>query len=131
MEKRFERAMREGITFNTTIGLLTTEDMWRIPLRSNDKLNLDEITSAVDEEIQKSSKKSFVDKQTNADEILELKMDILKYIIDVKLKEEEEKKNANLKKEKRKRLLALRAAKQNDLDSNKSLEEIDAELAEL
>mgnify|MGYP006865053919 CR=1 FL=1 len=95
MEKMFEQASKKQLRFKAPVGFITTEDLWNIPLQSNDGLDLDSIAKSLNNELKANDDESFVLKQTQANAETELKFEIVKYIIkerlvDIKTKEQTE-----------------------------------------
>lgn len=82
----FEQASRQKLRFETSIGLLTVEDLWTLPLTTtNNKPNLDDIARELNKAL-KGADESFVSNKKK-DAILQLKFDLAKHIIDTRLKE--------------------------------------------
>lgn len=85
----FEFAARNSVRFASTRGQLNVEQLWQqVPLRSQDDFNLDAIAKAAEKSFL-ASERSFVNtKKTAEQKKLEVAFEIVKYVIDVKLKEE-------------------------------------------
>lgn len=120
----FEAASRLKLRFDSNVGLITVEDLWTLPLSHTSKVSLDGIAVALNKEL-KGSEESFV---TNAkkDEIVKLKFDIVKYVIDVRLEENKKKTEEVQRKAKLENIDQLIAQKQNEKLANLSLEELEA-----
>lgn len=89
-EKMFEYASRHQIRFPSTRGELTIEDLWGLPLKSTNKLNLDEIAKAVYTLLKNATDVSFVDTKPKVENTrLEVSMEIIKHIIATKKDEAE------------------------------------------
>ena len=124
-EKMFELAVRNKFRFPFK-GSISTEDLWDLSVE-----DLDSIFKNLNLQIKKSNEESLLGGKTKEDEILDLKIKIIKYIVSVKLAEKEAKIKAKENKEKKQKILAILAAKQEkDLES-KSIEELTAMLNEL
>lgn len=108
----FEKAARIKLRFATAKGLLPVEDLWALPLTSEDKVNLDFIAVDLHEQIDKEGSKSFVVKKKSTTEVLQLKFDIVKHMIDVRMAEDADKKLAADKKAQKDKLLEIIARKQ-------------------
>lgn len=122
----FEQASRIGLTYTTNKGQLSVENLWSLSLDS-----LDTIAKGVNRELKASEEESFVKTRTKANSELQLKLDILKRIIEVKLQEAEEKK---IRTEKAAQLSLLRELKANkELAALQSLttDEIEARIKAL
>lgn len=122
----FEKASKAKLRFSTSRGQLSTEDLWDLSLES-----LDQIAVAIDKALETAGKKSFIGKRDTTNTALELQLEILKHIIEVKLAE----KDAKAKRVERNAQLAqlkeLAASKSNEALQGKSLEEINKMIAEL
>lgn len=83
----FEQASRSKLRFDTNRGTLTVEQLWDMPLTSkNNSFDLDTLARGVSQGLKSLSEESFVEASSNpvkAEE--ELKLEILKHIIQVKL----------------------------------------------
>lgn len=122
----FEKASKAKLRFSTSRGQLSTEDLWDLSLES-----LDQIAVAIDKSLETAGKKSFIGKRDTTNTALELQLEILKHIIEVKIAE----KDAKAKRVERNAQLAqlkeLAASKSNEALQGKSLEEINKMIAEL
>lgn len=131
METKFEYATRNRLRFQTVRGDIDVEALWSVPLTSTkDGFNLDAIAIAQDALMGLKSK-SFVAPKVGADEVNEVKMDIIKYIIATKLSEETQARNAAAIKARKETLLSALADRQTDAVRSMSEEELRAELAKL
>ena len=132
MNVDFEKALRLKVRYNTIKGLVTTEDLWTIPLMSNIGFSLDDIAKSINKELKDTDEESFVvTKKNDHKEILELKFNIVKYIIHERLKEREERKNEKIRAEQKEELLALIKDKKKEEIKEKSVEELEAMLKNL
>ena len=125
-EANFERASRLKIRFATTLGTISPEDLWDLPLTSGRSVSLDDIARSLHAELKASTEVSFVLKATEADEKLQLGFDIVKHIIDIILAEREVAATAAAKKAEKQKLLGLIAEKQEGALKEKSVEELQA-----
>jgi hypothetical protein len=109
----FELATRQKLRFPSTKGLLTVEQLWDVPLRSQDDFNLDSIAKGVNKTLKALTEESFVStERTPAHSKAEATLEIVKHIIQVKLAEEETAKRRAANKAEREKLLAILAEKQ-------------------
>lgn len=127
----YKQAGRLKIRFGSDRGWLTVEDLWNIPLRSKSDFNLNEIAKAVNRELKESAEESFVEEKTAGNEILELKMAIIKDIIADKLQEEKDAKDAVARKAKKEQLMEILQRKQNAELENLSAGDIEKMINEL
>ena len=121
----FEIATRNNYQFPFR-GMINVIDLWDLPLT-----NLDSVFKTLNAEIKKSEEESLLNTKLTEDEEISNKIDIVKYIVSVKLAEkkarEDNKKNAEM----RQRLLEIKAKREDAALENLSDEELDKALAEL
>lgn len=89
----FEKASRAKLRFDSERGQLTIEDLWDLPLSSG-KVNLNDLAKSASRAIRESSEEDFVGKKTKVEEDHELRLEILKHVISVRIEEAEVKKRA-------------------------------------
>ncbi len=132
MDNIFEYATRNKLRFISTKGDLDIERLWDVPLRSSDGFNLDAVAKNANKAFKDATEESFVrTTRTPAIVRLEMTLETVKYIITVKLAEEEAAKlRADNKKEKEK-LLAILAEKQDGKLSDLSEKELQKRIAAL
>ena len=123
----FDKATRIKLRFESTRGALSVEELWDLHLRG--KLSLDSLAKVVNRQIKSETSESFVDSRSTVDTTQELRLDILKHIIGVKLAEESASREAAEKREKNARIRELITQKQDQELSNKSIEELTEMLA--
>jgi len=121
----FIQATRQAIRFNHK-GQITVEDLWHLGLET-----LDIVAKGLYKQLQENVDISFINGTTKSDKAVQLKFDIVKYIISVKLEEKETARIQAEKAHKRQHLAQLIFDKQNEVLSSKSLEELQAELDSL
>ena len=121
----FEIATRNNYQFPFR-GMINVIDLWDLPLT-----NLDSVFKTLNAEIKRSEEESLLNTKSTEDEEISNKIDIVKYIVSVKLAEkkarEDDKKNAEM----RQRLLEIKAKREDAALENLSDEELDKALAEL
>ena len=102
----FEKASRMKLRFSSSKGELTVEQLWDLPLQSKTGFDLDTLARAINRELRTLEDDSFVDTpRSNPRKIqLELSLEIVKRIIDVKQTENRQALNAADQRERRKRL---------------------------
>lgn len=80
-ENLFIRASREKFRFPSSVGELTTEQLWDLPLTSERKANLNDVAKSINAGL-KSVEESFVGPSTDPQrQVLEAKLEIVKAII--------------------------------------------------
>ena len=127
----FEKATKLRLRFMTEKGVLSTEDLWSLPLTSKNGLSLNGIAVAVNKSLKASTEESFVEEKPSENPILRLKLEIIKRIIEVKKEEAASAATARERAERKQNLLKLIREKEEGAMSEKSLEELKAELEKL
>jgi hypothetical protein len=123
----FTKASRIKLRFDTPKGLLSVEDLWDLPLTSaTGKANLDDIAKAAFQALKGSEVVSFVMRDKVADPTVQLRFDIIKFIIDTRLAENEAASTAQVNKERKQKFLALIEQKEFEQVASKSLDELKA-----
>ena len=125
----FELATRKKLRFASQKGLLTTEDLWDLPMTGN--TSLDTVSKLANRDVKASAEESFVVEASAVNDEANLKLDILKYIISVRKAEIADRQAAKEKVERKRKLLDLLAEKDNEKDAAMSREEILKELESL
>jgi hypothetical protein len=129
MSNIFEEASRKKIRFESSKGLLTVEDLWDVPLKSG-TVNLNQIALGLYNDL-KVENISFVDDSVNGTSLNQLKFDLVKYVIDVRLSEKKVAEINAMKKKEKERIMSLIAEKEDNALSSKTIEELRAMLTEL
>jgi len=128
----FEYATRNKLRFTSTRGELTSEQLWDVPLRDNNGFNLNEIAKAANKVFKDATEESFVTTtRTAATARLEVTLEVVKRVIEVKLGDEAAAKTRAENKAKREKLLAILAEKQDGKLSELSEKELKKQIAEL
>lgn len=122
----FEKASRAKLRFKVKNGLLATEDLWDLNLES-----LDEVAKSLSKEVKESSEESFIKTKSEQNKTLELKFEIVKHIITVKLKEKSDKEARILKAQKKAQIQELIEKKELSSMEGKTLEELKKDLEAL
>jgi len=121
----FEQASRQALRFDTRVGKLSVEDLWQLPLTSANKANLDEIAIELNRQIKATAEESFV-KQAKKDEVLQLRFDIVKNIIETRVAENEAKTEAKKRESQLDKIDDIIAKKKDAQLENLSLVELEA-----
>ncbi len=129
----FEKATQLKLRFDSPKGQLSVEDLWELPLTSKTgKVNLDDVAKDLYRQLKESTNTvSFVDESQKGDEILQLKFDIVKRVIEVKKAMAAAQYEARERAEKKQKIMALIEEKKNETLSQASIEELEAQLAAL
>lgn len=111
----FEKASRMKIRFESPKGNLSVEDLWGLPLlASNNGACLDNIARDLSKKLKESETESFVVKASKPDAVLQLKFEIVKHVIEVRLTENEVAEKAQENHLKKQKLLSILAQKEDE-----------------
>jgi hypothetical protein len=113
----FEQASRERVCFNWH-GTIMVEDLWMLNLES-----LDSIHKELTQKRKANEGESLLDRPVQ-DETLELKIEIVKHVFEVKQTEIAARKAEAIKAQQRQRILQVLADKQDQSLQDKSIEEL-------
>ena len=109
----FEYATRNKLRFASAKGELNIEQLWEVPLRSNDLFNLDAIARTANKAWKDATEESFVEtKRTEKHVRLEAALDVVKFIIQYKMDAEEAAKKKADNKQRREKLIKALQEKQ-------------------
>lgn len=132
MEQQFEKASRKKIRFESAKGNLTVEDLWDVPLSAaRGGICLDDIAKGLNKKLKESNTESFVLKNKRDTSCTQLKFDIVLHVINTRLAEEEKAEQFKVNKEKKQRILELIARKEEEVDGQKSIDQLKEELSKL
>ena len=107
-------------------GMIDVIDLWDLSLTS-----LDSVFKTLNAEVKKSEEESLLNTKSKEDEEISNKIEIVKYIVSVKLDEKKKREDAKKNAEMRQRLLEIKAKRQDAALENMSDEDLDKALAEL
>lgn len=124
-EKMFETAVRNKMRFPYK-GQISVEDLWDLDVNA-----LDGVFKTLNSKFKVSQEESLLRTRSKESEELMVQIEIVKYIVSVKLAEAEARKNAETNRAKRQQILGILADKQESDLKNKSPEELQAMLAAL
>ncbi len=129
----FERASRDKLRFASSVGDLTTEQLWDLPLTAKEnKVDLDKMARGVNRELRSLEEGSFVTLKPDPRKIeMELKLDILKHVIESKIAAKAAAEKAMETAERKRKLLAALSSKEEAQLAGMSKEEIEREIAKL
>jgi len=128
----FERASVDKLRFPSTKGELAVENLWDLPLQSKGGVDLDTIAKTVNAGLKALGEESFVSTKSNPGKAAqELRLEILKHIIGVKMRAAEDARDRAEKLAKREKLVAILDKKQNEALENLSADEIAKQIASL
>ncbi len=123
----FERAVRNKVRFATQRnGEITTEDLFDLSLTS-----LNDIGKGIIKQLKAEQEESLIETKSKASVELELKLELVKHVIAAKQAQAEIDKNRAQKQSQLSFLKKLKEEKEIENLKGKSLEELDAQIAEL
>lgn len=119
----FEKASRLKVRFATDKGMLMAEDLWDLPLTGR-AVNLDKIAIDLSRQLKEETTESFVVAAKKTSEELQLKFDLVKHVIDVRLAENAAAKGRADAAAKKERILEIISRKQDKQLEETSLEDL-------
>lgn len=121
----FEAATKNKLRFPYR-GLVSVEDLWDLSTT-----NLDSIFKVLNSEFKQAQEESLLNKKTKEDKELDVKIEIVKYIFEVKTQEQIAKLEAKQKREMKQKIMEEIEKKKDESIQNKTAEELEAMLKEL
>lgn len=121
----FEKATRGKMRFQFK-GLVSVEDLWDLSVQ-----DLDKIFKSLNSQKKQTEEESLLNIKTDADTVLDIQIEIVKYIVSVKLEEENVRLQLASQKQKKDKIIDILASKQDEDLKNKSVEELKDMLNEL
>jgi hypothetical protein len=132
MQNIFEYATRNKLRFASIRGELTIEQLWDVPLRSRDDFNLNAVAKATNKALKEISEESFVETKKTAEHTRrEAALEVVKYVIEVKITEEKAAETRAERKQEKEKLLGILAEKQAGKLSELSEKELQKRIAAL
>jgi len=121
----FEKAVRMKLRFDYR-GLCSVEDLWDLSVKQ-----LDTIYKKLNSEAKAQKEESLLEERTEEHSILDLKINLVKHIVEVKLAEKKAREDALEKMEMKNKILRIKAKKQDESLENLTIEELDKMMDEL
>lgn len=125
MEKMFEMATRKKLRFAYK-GMISVEDLWDLSPEQ-----LDAVFKALNAQLKQVTEESLLKVKSSADKELEIKIEIVRYIVNVKLEEASARMQEKERKDQRNKIMEVLAAKKDEALQNKTPEQLQAMLDEL
>jgi hypothetical protein len=116
----YKQASKQKLRFQTTKGLLSSEQLWDLPLTE-----LDTLAVSLEESYKNSKGKSFLDKRTAKDSNIKLQFDIVLDVLQTKMEENEAVRTLKEDKEHNQKIIELIKEKQDDSLKGKSIKELE------
>lgn len=107
-------------------GMQSVEDLWDMSVSA-----LDSVFKTLKSQLKQASEESLLNTKSKADETLELQIEIVKYIVSVKLAEKEAREKAAEKSVQKQKIMEIMAKKQAESLESASMEDLQKMLAEL
>lgn len=119
----FDKATRLKLRFESNKGLLSVEQVWDLSLTA-----LNEMAKSLSRQVKaaETDEEDFIGTKSNVDSELQLRFDVVKHIIGVKLKERDESASAAERKANNQVILELIQRKKQQELEGKSVEELEA-----
>lgn len=129
----FEKASRLKLRFESNKGSITVEDLWDLPLvtTTSTGASLNNVAQKIAKAIKETETESFVEDVSTTDKVLQLKLEVVKYIIVVKKAEGEKARLLRENKEKKAKILGILAQKEDEKLLSSSVDELKALLVSL
>lgn len=121
----FEVATRTKMRFPFK-GMISVEDLWDLSVQ-----NLDKVFKTLNSQKKEAQEESLLNVKSSEDEVLDTQIEIVKYIVGVKLEEQVTRVKAAENKEKKQKIMALMAKKDDEAMENMSKEDLQKLLDEL
>ncbi len=121
----FEVATKNKMRFPYR-GSVSVEDLWDLPLTA-----LDSVFKTLNAQVKQSKEESLLSTKTKEDEALEIQIEIVKYIVSVKLSEKAAREDALEKKARKQKIMQIMDTKQDEALQNATIEDLQKMLNEL
>lgn len=123
----FEKASRLALRFTTSKGNITVEDVWNLPLTTTVTagVSLDNLAKSISRQLKETEAESFVVQSSKADELLQLRFDLIKHIISVRLAEADKAKTLKANKEKKEKIMEIITKKKDEVLANSSVDDLE------
>ena len=116
----FEKATRQKLRYPYR-GSVSTEDLWDLSVR-----NLDSIFKTLNSQKKTEQEESLLSTKTTEETELDLKISVIKHVVQVKQTEQAAAKSATENRQKKQKLLDIIARKQDESLEGKTIEELTA-----
>ena len=125
----FQKATKVKLRFNSGRGLLSVEDLWDLPI--DGELSINSLYIDVNNQLKAESTEGLISKKTNNCDALELRLEILKSIYEVKLQEQKDAEQSVYKASQRQKILSIISNKQDTKLTESTVEELETMLKKL
>ncbi|APC44506.1 hypothetical protein [Pseudoalteromonas phage PH357] len=124
MSNIFEQITRKGLTFSTVKGNISVQELWQLPLKGRNGFDLDTVSRDLLSKVKASSEESLVETVNNVDSDDELRLEVLKVVVNTLKAEQEARVNAEQARSHNEKIDQLIARKQEQELEGKSVEEL-------
>lgn len=121
--ENFKLATQQKLRFQTSKGSLSTEQLWDLSIPE-----LDTLAVSLEDEYNKSGKKSFVVKSSAKDKATKLRFDVVLDVLTTKVEEQQAATAEKERKEHNNKILGLIAEKQDESLKGKTIKQLEAML---
>ena len=121
----FEVAVKQKFRFEFK-GLISVEDLFDLNVR-----DLDSVFKTLNSQLKQVKEESLLEVKTKQDEELDIKIEIVKYIFELKKEAENQRLKTKEQKEKKQKIMEILANKEDESYNNMSKEELTKMLSEL
>lgn len=126
MSNLIEKAVRTKLRFNSTKGLLTTEQLFDLPFTSKSGFDLQSVATTCDVDLKACGDTDFVGTGTTKSAEAQLRLDVVKHVIAILQKERSDANKTKATKEQKQKLLTLLEQSKDAELAKKSPEELQA-----
>lgn len=116
----YKQAIRQRLRFQTEKGAITTEQLWDLNITDLDKLAV-----SLNEECEKSQKKTYLSKKTDENAVSKLKFEIVYDVLSTRIEEAEQAQKSKGIREFNQKIEAIIAKTKEAELGNKSVEELE------
>lgn len=120
----FQQITRKGLTFSTVKGNIHVQELWKLPLKGKNGYDLDNISRELLAKVNASQEKSLVDTATDVDTDDNLRLEVLKVIINTLKIEQAARVSEAINKSHNDKIDQLIARKQEQELEGKSIDEL-------
>ena len=126
MDQLFEKASRLKLRINYK-GVCSVEDLWDVSL-----IELNKMFQGLTMQLKNTQGESLLEVvKTKANKLIELKIEIVRHIVKIKLEEQKARMDRKKKAELKQKYLAMIATKQDEVEQGKTIEELTKLIEEL
>jgi hypothetical protein len=122
----YKKAIKLKLRFQTTQGLLSSEDLWDLNLQQ-----LNSLAKSLKKHLKEAEEEDFLEEKSEEDTIAKLQFEIVLDVLETKKTEKKSRLEASEKKIKKEKLLGALARKEDENLEKLTVEELQAKIDEL